>query len=1316
MDHTEHGEMQPSRIQAEGNDSGNESKHGSISALHSRLGRTMEKCGTETSESAPLEPCPSAGQSTQERPSALHDTSQANFPVTGSSNKRTVVLGVLMEALRRDAMRQADDCKDINDADSVSSDNSVNSDDELERWAQQIRGEIRDSEMVELALEAEKAADAGQEHFAGHPSTFGDDTDAESSSSRRVGPVQRNRSYTDGPMLRRSVVRMRSENKKKLRVLALRNVTEVIPQMEEIHSHLGFHMFQNGIATVSASNNAELDFKAKPFAKPKISPRMGFLHNITSWVSSKNSRDDGATSPSEHIKSLLDRDDDENSISSRTDYEVGDTLAEQFHKKESDGGVKIRHVRVPSGLVFPDDEDFSEFLFGKVRTDEGTLGTAPTSSSSDVGHPFSEITGTMTLPYEAGKRDASPQQAPIPFSVDFDTPAHPGDEATSLLIDCGESVNSGLQQKNLQLPHLCTTPVRSRDRKAFGGLQMSNLGIWHSRHEDFDLTPRSKLVRAESMGQAILKDELKLSPLKGDAAEDCLVNTLYQNGPFHQMLKPRSKSVGDLLDISIEKIEDEYGADLHFLTEPETTDNNIVSTTLLTSPAILLSKQVDNADSTLAETADSFLEPAFTSQGKMEASLTLIDINLNGDDYRSEDMLDFSIDTVNRQDRTVDMETLSDDEYLVEQQEQQDDAKVTSNDVELSIGAINTLRETINEWHCTPGSKLVRAESAGQAFLTDELKFSSLKDTAEGCLVNMSYQNGPLHHMLKPRSKSVGYLLDISLEKFEDENGTDFHFLTEPETIHDKIVSSTLMTSHVVSLPKQTDDTDSSLPDISDSVLASVYTSHSKIESRLALLDINPNGEHLRNADMVISSIDAVNRVDRTVNPWLLEVETGTQLDKYSSKQPGGTGDTANEVELSIDIENSLKQAVNTSPAVDAATRSVDEDLLKQQNHTEVKLMNPLYQWNIIEQAIENDAIAMPVFPCECGIIIAPTNSLDSIPGTPLNSGPFNYVQEGSIRERNMTPLRKVTSCPSLLDPLATEQLDLLTSPISAKGASDSPARGGCLSDHTQSFSAAAMDVLMRLSPKIKHNSNLRHHAVNMMTRVENDEFLNNYLYCSKKQDQKVQGKLEDRRFCFVPCGDARGAEPCVEFDSGCSSFSGVISAANFIFPTKAPTRDLLNLDPGTYPGGLQSETWFDAATERFDGAMERFVGSSREQSHIWNSFQAPSLKVKASNLSRVMPAKVEAPVRAGRIILLDGHTRSSPAESVEYGDEGNETQWQTIGNGGPGEDLRSLQESDRESIPDTSPELRRHWTLNPVSLSKSLSGELRTENVFTIE
>lgn len=110
----------------------------------------------------------------------------------------------------------------------------MQSDAELEKMALKIRSDIRQYEMSELAQEAERAANAGQESFYGRASTFGSDTN----SPKRPGADESN----PGTMSHKTSV----ENTK-IKVLSLRDISEVIPSWGELHSHLRTHLHRRKV-------------------------------------------------------------------------------------------------------------------------------------------------------------------------------------------------------------------------------------------------------------------------------------------------------------------------------------------------------------------------------------------------------------------------------------------------------------------------------------------------------------------------------------------------------------------------------------------------------------------------------------------------------------------------------------------------------------------------------------------------------------------------------------------------------------------------------------------------------------------------------------------------------------------------------------------------------------------------------------------------------------------------------------------------------------------------------------------------------------
>ena len=121
----------------------------------------------------------------------------------------------------------------------------LESDEELERLAQKIRSEIRQSEMLELAEEAERAADAGLKKFSGRASSFGDDRDLVGLKHNAHGSfsLKRQTTFTEGFI----PSRVRAFEPQKIRVLSLRDVTEVIPRFSELHTHMRTHLARSKV-------------------------------------------------------------------------------------------------------------------------------------------------------------------------------------------------------------------------------------------------------------------------------------------------------------------------------------------------------------------------------------------------------------------------------------------------------------------------------------------------------------------------------------------------------------------------------------------------------------------------------------------------------------------------------------------------------------------------------------------------------------------------------------------------------------------------------------------------------------------------------------------------------------------------------------------------------------------------------------------------------------------------------------------------------------------------------------------------------------
>jgi hypothetical protein len=157
----------------------------------------------------------------------------------------------------------------------------------------------------------------------------------------------------------------------------------------------------------------------------------------------------------------------------------------------------------------------------------------------------------------------------------------------------------------------------------------------------------------------------------------------------------------------------------------------------------------------------------------------------------------------------------------------------------------------------------------------------------------------------------------------------------------------------------------------------------------------------------------------------------------------------------------------------------------------------------------------------------------------------------------------------------------------------------------------AAMNMLS-LSPK-KRMSSFR---IMLYQPKENDEFLNNYLYCSKPGDSTER----DTGIWGQPCNDVKnpcGEADMISTDACCASF--LVDTAFMIMPRKSAG--------GVYLGRQNSyattktESWLDKANERFDLILEKIMGNNSRQSSPWNiSFQAPSLKKSNASVEKRFP------------------------------------------------------------------------------------------------
>lgn len=162
---------------------------------------------------------------------------------------------------------------------------------DLESWAGQIRAELRYIEILELAAEAERAAEAGEEHFVGQPSTFIGRDDAllevQPSTRRHNNTINkrlqarkpslrlRSRAYSEVPRGRRS-----ASSSTKLGVLALRPAVDVFPNFASFHNHLRTHLTRSNVDEKTLVYDPQPDLQIWPSSNNKQLTRKKQAKNL----------------------------------------------------------------------------------------------------------------------------------------------------------------------------------------------------------------------------------------------------------------------------------------------------------------------------------------------------------------------------------------------------------------------------------------------------------------------------------------------------------------------------------------------------------------------------------------------------------------------------------------------------------------------------------------------------------------------------------------------------------------------------------------------------------------------------------------------------------------------------------------------------------------------------------------------------------------------------------------------------------------------------------------------------------------------------
>lgn len=216
-----------------------------------------------------------------------------NYSPLGRTRSRREIMGMSIPifpaspmSITRSTRAQTEPCLHLpedDDDDDAHDDTSIDSERKLERWANQIRVELRHAEMVEMACEAERAAEAGITSFAAKLSTYGRDDSllavpqpAFSTKKKKPMMIKRRKSFSEGTQ----IPLPRSGINPKVGVMALRDVNEVFPPFGQFHDHLRTHFKRGKVHEKTLSFHESKKSTKGSWGTPTSSP--GHHHRLSS--------------------------------------------------------------------------------------------------------------------------------------------------------------------------------------------------------------------------------------------------------------------------------------------------------------------------------------------------------------------------------------------------------------------------------------------------------------------------------------------------------------------------------------------------------------------------------------------------------------------------------------------------------------------------------------------------------------------------------------------------------------------------------------------------------------------------------------------------------------------------------------------------------------------------------------------------------------------------------------------------------------------------------------------------------------------------
>lgn len=1090
-----------------------------------------------------------------------------------------------------------------NDSSSQSSVDSMNSDEELEQMGNKIRSEIRQMELHELALEAEKAAEAGEEMFVGRASTFGDDSDVDLSNVLLKPPrLKMRRNRTEGSLRPSLMTRTRSLRAvSKLKVLALRDVNEVIPRLGDLHTHLRSHLANHGVDQriiqpgSPASNESDT-----PSVSSSMGKSMTFLKNLKLWGSHispphldspRRSRfarrmsvnmwkssapaspgnnsltkkpfltprrpihiEDSEFSPNSLIDSgendIHERSEDELSLQSLTELQVRKNIT-CFNDSGEVGRVLAQHIaatppptrgplRVPSGLVMPDIS---------VVLEKEEL-NADMTTNSDEALPGAD-TGTISTAFSTSSSfDAGTDTNRTPPISLFDVTKEQVDTIPAKSLTAQENTRKktpriiGDQNGTFATP-MGLRDIRGRHRRCCSDGELSIVSLGQFEVNTIGCETRNTPF-APLLVEEFAKDTVPLQAAK------------FRSGEFSLEMRPSNNGLAEISDAQM--FFDMDNSALQFSDVSEIAEH-LSAASVDSSTGGVVTSGVHGKDSPASDLIE-------TSQSPHHSVGQTRELGANPELARGKTGLDCK--------STTDVASDIFQDENMDMHQPHGTGKGIASALSKTTLAVSTKDATGNRVVETDDSDL----NGGFLGFTSNLAMA-IKDTA-------------------------------------NQTGTDC--MSSDERTKDRIDLS--QREETCLRPTQI---------TTEQKAAEKSTARASAEIVLA-----------ETGGVLHAALDEPHNLRRDVSMPTRAKEShhGCKVESAdeSSLKYGRKGcDTDRSTDGGIPHEFKTEFSAATQPEIYRDVVNEDKRPNQSSDIPPSELMYPGVQHgetNAANHHAEKGKPGSEANHCQltptyqsCEWIISPLSTTESASSNPIIES--DEMMATMARRESNGSLRRVMSLPSLTDALnpdgelaPSNRVHSEKKIATGKSEPGAPTFGSGFdvtvlkqrfasgqsepgrSSLATRFDLAAKKMLERLSSHPERGNRPRGLFVPVK---DNDAFLNNYLYCTKPTETKSEpSKPAAAALCetsSVPCTDI----------VGCGGFIGAVDAAMEILPSRTSEKEIFSLNNGSTHSVDDVDRWFDAAVERFDGAFERLVGSSHEHDSRWklNDFHAPSLMVK---------------------------------------------------------------------------------------------------------